>query len=60
MLESTLTELYCPRTGATYEAERIQTLSDVGGPLYARYDLEAAAAKYAKENGITPRDCSAE
>ena len=55
MLESTLTELYCPRTGATYEAEDIQTLSDVGGPLFARYDLEAAAAKWRQGDGLAGR-----
>ena len=55
MLESTLTELYCPRTGATYEADKIQTLSDVGGPLYARYDLEAAAANWRQGAGLAGR-----
>ena len=55
MLESTLTDLYCPRTGTTYESDKIQTLSDVGGPLYARYDLEAAAANWRQGDGLAGR-----
>ena len=55
MLESTLTELYCPRTGTTYEADKIHTLSDVGGPLYSRYDLETAAANWQEGAGLTNR-----
>ena len=55
MLESTLIELYCPRTGTTYEADKIQTLSDVGGPLYSRYDLEAAAANWQEGAGLAER-----
>ena len=55
MLESTLTELYCPRTGATYEADTVQTLSDVGGPLYARYDLDAAAANWRQGAALVGR-----
>ena len=55
MLESTLTELYCPRTGTTYEADKIHTLSDVGGPLYSRYDLETAAANWQEGAGLSNR-----
>lgn len=56
MLESTLTELYCPRTGNTVEADRVQTLSEVGGPLYARYDLDAAAAAWDRGRGLVERE----
>jgi len=55
MLESTLAELYCPRTGATFDADQVQTLSHVGGPLYARYDLEAAAANWRAGAGLADR-----
>jgi len=55
MLESTLVELYCPRTDAVFEADEIQTLSDVGGPLYARYDLESAARNWRQGAGLAGR-----
>ena len=55
MLESTLVDLYCPRTGNDYSADALQTLSDVGGPLYARYDLETAAASWRQGSGLTGR-----
>ncbi len=55
MLESTLVDLYCPRTGAEYAADEVQTLSAVGGPLYARYDLDAAAANWNGGAGLSNR-----
>ncbi len=55
MLDSTLVELYCPRTGAVYEADKVQTLSAVGGPLFARYDLDAAAANWRQGAGLAGR-----
>ncbi|MFZ5814762.1 MAG: threonine synthase [Bacillota bacterium] len=42
---SFLTHLECGRCGLTYEAERVQNLCSCGGPLLARYDLKAAAAR---------------
>lgn len=38
-----LTHLECSKTGKTYDAGVLQNLSDVGAPLLARYDLEAAS-----------------
>jgi len=55
MLESTLLDLYCPRTGAEYPSDTLQTVSAVGGPLYARYDLEAAAANWRQGAGLADR-----
>ncbi len=55
MLESTLVELYCPRTGAVYNADTLQTVSDAGGPLYARYDLESAAPAWNRGAGLGER-----
>jgi threonine synthase len=55
MLESTLVELYCPRTGATHDADVVQTLSEVGGPLLARYDLQAAAPAWRAGAGLAGR-----
>jgi threonine synthase len=55
MLESTLVDLYCPRTGKDYPADRVQTLSEVGGPLYARYDLERAASAWRQGAGLAGR-----
>ena len=31
--------LECTKTGDRYDCDRLQTISDVGAPLYARYDL---------------------
>ena len=42
---SFLTHLECGRCGQSYEADRIQNLCTCGGPLLARYDLRAAAAR---------------
>ncbi len=55
MLASTLVELYCPRTGDVCDADVPQTLSAVGGPLYARYDLEKAAADWDEGRGLAGR-----
>jgi len=41
---SFLSHLECSRTGATYDADRVQGVSDVGAPLLARYDLEQVRA----------------
>ncbi|MFZ6045366.1 threonine synthase [Pseudomonas sp. CR3202] len=38
---SYLSHLHCPKTGARYDAGRIQQLSDVGAPLLVDYDLDA-------------------
>ena len=37
---SHLSHLECSRTGTTYDADRVQSVSDVGAPLLARYDLD--------------------
>jgi threonine synthase len=47
---SALSHLECSRTGARYEADRVQGVSEVGAPLLARYDLDAV-----REN-VTPGD----
>jgi threonine synthase len=44
MLFSALSHLECSRTGARYDADRVQGVSDVGAPLLARYDLDAVRA----------------
>ena len=41
MLFSALSHLECSRTGARYDADRVQGVSEVGAPLLARYDLDA-------------------
>ncbi len=40
------THLECTLTGETFESEELQTLSSVGKPLFARYDLEAIAPTF--------------
>jgi threonine synthase len=47
---STLSHLECSKTGARYDADTVQGLSDVGAPLLARYDLDAVRA------GVSPAD----
>ena len=37
---SFLSGLECSRTGTSYDADRVQGVSEVGAPLLARYDLE--------------------
>ncbi len=49
-MKSHLTHLECPRTGEQYDASRLHNLSAAGGPLLARYDLEAAAATLSRES----------
>ncbi len=49
MTGSRLSHLECSRTGATYDADVLQGLSDVGAPLLARYDLAAVAASVRPE-----------
>ncbi|MEL7060741.1 MAG: threonine synthase [Acidobacteriota bacterium] len=43
MTLSTLTHLECAATGERHAADEVQTVSRVGRPLLARYDLERAA-----------------
>ncbi len=50
MLFSALSHLECSRTGARYDADRVQGVSDVGAPLLARYDLDAV------RTSVTPDD----
>ena len=45
-----LTHLECSRTGEHYDAESLHNLSAVGAPLFARYDLEAAAQTLNRED----------
>ena len=44
MAYSCLSRLECSRTGATYDADQVQGVSEVGAPLLARYDLERVRA----------------
>ena len=44
MSYSYLSHLECSRTRATYDADQVQGVSDVGAPLLARYDLERVRA----------------
>jgi threonine synthase len=41
--------LECTYTGTHYESEKLQGLSDVGKPLFARYDLEALRGRFTPE-----------
>ncbi|NUR06781.1 MAG: threonine synthase [Nocardioidaceae bacterium] len=47
---SHLSHLECSRTGARYDADVVQGLSDAGAPMLARYDLDAVRA------AVTPAD----
>ena len=47
------THLECTRTGERYDSETLQTLSKVGAPLYARYDL--ASLDWSRES-LTERE----
>ncbi len=40
------THLECTASGTHYESETLQRLSDIGKPLYARYDLEAIRDRF--------------
>jgi threonine synthase len=46
---SHLSHLECSRTAASYDADRVQGLSEVGAPLLARYDLEQVRAGVTRE-----------
>ena len=50
MLFSALSHLECSRTGARYDADRVQGVSDVGAPLLARYDLDAVRASVSPDD----------
>jgi threonine synthase len=57
MLFSALSHLECSRTGARYDPDRVQGVSDVGAPLLARYDLDAVRASvHPFEIGNRPPD----
>lgn len=43
-----LSHLECSKTGRTYDADRLQNLSDAGAPLLAQYNLDAVANNLAK------------
>lgn len=44
------THLECTKTGKPYESETLQTISEAGAPLYARYDLEALKGRFRRED----------
>ncbi len=44
-----VTHLECSYTGETYPADELRGLSDVGKPLWVRYDLDALAQSVSKE-----------
>ncbi|MBL4720451.1 MAG: threonine synthase [Alphaproteobacteria bacterium] len=45
-----VTHLECSETGARYEADTLQGLSDTGKPLLVRYDLEALGKSVSKDD----------
>ena len=45
-----LVDLVCTKTGKSYAKDRLWNLSDVGAPLFARYDLEAVKKAVKKED----------
>jgi threonine synthase len=47
---SFLTHLECSRTGARYDADIVQGVSDAGAPLLARYDLDGVRSSLSKED----------
>jgi threonine synthase len=47
---SFLTDLECSRTGARYESDVVQGLSDAGAPLLARYDLAAVRSAVSRDD----------
>jgi len=55
MIESALDELRCTRCDRAHDADRLQTLCECGGPLYARYDLRAVAPAWAEGEGLADR-----
>ncbi len=50
---SALSHLECSKCGSTYDADTPQQLCRCGGPLLARYDLQAAAATFTAANLAT-------
>jgi threonine synthase len=46
---SSLSHLECSRTGASYAADQVQGVSEMGAPLLARYDLEQVRASVRRE-----------
>jgi len=46
---SALSHLECSRTGARYDADVVQGVSDAGVPLLARYDIEQAGRTLTRE-----------
>ncbi|MDA5147043.1 threonine synthase [Streptomyces sp. AD681] len=53
MPHSALSHLECSKTGKRYDADQVQSVSEAGVPLLARYDLERVAAT------VTPADIAA-
>src|SRR5512146_335479 len=49
MTYSALSHLECSRTGARYDADVVQGVSDAGVPLLARYDIERAGRTLTRE-----------
>ncbi|MFL6133088.1 MAG: threonine synthase [Nocardioidaceae bacterium] len=47
---SFLTHLECSRTGARYDADTVQGVSDAGAPLLARYDLDGVRGSLSRED----------
>ncbi len=45
-----LMDLVCTKTGKSYAKDRLWNLSDVGAPLFARYDLDAVKKKVKRED----------
>lgn len=50
MTYSALSHLECSRTGARYDADVVQGVSDAGVPLLARYDIEQAGRTLTRES----------
>ena len=55
MTASYLIDLFCTRCAEIHDADRLQSLCSCGGPLYARYDLEAAASEWQRGAGLASR-----
>jgi len=47
---SFLIDLVCTKTGKSYAKNQLWNLSEVGAPLFARYDLDAVSKKLKKES----------
>lgn len=45
-----LIDLVCTKTGKSYSKDKLWNLSDVGAPLFARYDLDAVRKQMKKED----------